>query len=196
MRFWWGLGNNLGNKRGSIINVGVWEKYLNIFCKKGIKKKHKKKKSVIINSPQKYTKEFFYYVSKKSYHKSTRNSKRFRDKIENSSLSIQIYFSTSQKPQVWPCCGQNTKYIHDYRIQKIRDIPFQGKETFLSSVNAVIQKKEIEIIKEAIKTAIRNNENFGPTTKEVFESVVSSEIAPLVMHQQILLYGNTHNLFL
>lgn len=57
-------------------------------------------------------------------------------------------------------------------------------------------KKEIEIIKEAIKTAIRNNENFGPTTKDVFEGIVSSEIAPSVMYQQILFYGSTHNLSL
>lgn len=57
-------------------------------------------------------------------------------------------------------------------------------------------KKEIEIIKEAIKTAIRNNENFGPTTKNVFECIVSSEIAPSIMYQQILLYGSTHNLSL
>ena len=55
----------------------------------------------------------------------------FVDKIENNSSSIQIYLSTSATEQVCPCCGQTTKYIHDYRIQKIRDIPFQGKETFL-----------------------------------------------------------------
>ena len=55
----------------------------------------------------------------------------FVDKIENNSSSIQIHLSTLPKPQVCPCCGQTTTYIHDYRIQKIRDIPFQGKETFL-----------------------------------------------------------------
>ena len=53
------------------------------------------------------------------------------DKIENNSSSIQISLSTTPKEQVCPCCGQTTTYIHDYRIQKIRDIPFQGKETFL-----------------------------------------------------------------
>ena len=55
----------------------------------------------------------------------------FVDKIENNSTSIQIYLSTPKKSQVCPCCGQTTKYIHDYRTQKIRDIPFQSKETFL-----------------------------------------------------------------
>lgn len=54
----------------------------------------------------------------------------FVNKIENNS-SIQIHLSTLPKLQVCPCCGQPTTYIHDYRIQKIRDIPFQGKETFL-----------------------------------------------------------------
>ena len=55
----------------------------------------------------------------------------FVDKIENNSSNIKIYLSTQAKEQVCPCCGQTTKYIHDYRTQKIRDIPFQGKETFL-----------------------------------------------------------------
>lgn len=55
----------------------------------------------------------------------------FVDKIENNSSSIQIHLSTPRKSQVCPYCGQPTTYIHDYRIQKIRDIPFQGKETFL-----------------------------------------------------------------
>lgn len=53
----------------------------------------------------------------------------FVDKIENNSSSIQISLSTTPKSQVCPCCGQTTTYIHDYRTQKIRDIPFQGKET-------------------------------------------------------------------
>ena len=55
----------------------------------------------------------------------------FVDKIENNSSNIEIHLSTQSKAQVCPCCGQTTKYIHDYRTQKIRDIPFQGKETFL-----------------------------------------------------------------
>ena len=55
----------------------------------------------------------------------------FVDKIENNSSFIQISLSTLPKEQVCPYCGRPTKYVHDYRIQKIRDIPFQGKETFL-----------------------------------------------------------------
>ena len=55
----------------------------------------------------------------------------FVDKIENNFSNIEIYLSTQSKAQVCPCCGQATKYIHDYRTQKIRDIPFQGKDMFL-----------------------------------------------------------------
>ena len=55
----------------------------------------------------------------------------FVDKIENNLSSIAIHLSTQAKEQICPCCGQTTKYIHDYRTQKIRDISFQGKETFL-----------------------------------------------------------------
>ena len=46
----------------------------------------------------------------------------FVDKIENNSSNIEIHLSTQSKAQVCPCCGQTTKYIHDYRTQKIRDI--------------------------------------------------------------------------
>ncbi len=56
----------------------------------------------------------------------------FVEKIENNSNRIEIHISTQAKEQICPYCGQTTKYIHDYRTQKIRDIPFQGKETFLS----------------------------------------------------------------
>lgn len=55
----------------------------------------------------------------------------FVGKIENNSSDIKISLSTPPNEQVCPCCNHSTKYVHDYRIQKIRDIPFQGKETFL-----------------------------------------------------------------
>ena len=55
----------------------------------------------------------------------------FVGKIENNSSDIKISLSTPPKEQVCPCCNHSTKYVHDYRTQKIRDIPFHGKETFL-----------------------------------------------------------------
>lgn len=55
----------------------------------------------------------------------------FVEKIENNSSTIEISLFTSPKTQICPCCKQPTRYIHDYRMQKIRDIPFQEKETFL-----------------------------------------------------------------
>ena len=68
----------------------------------------------------------------------------FVDKIENYSFSIQIYLSTPKKPQVCPCCGQTTKYIHDYRIQKIRDILFKVKKPFCIYINAVTFVNPVE----------------------------------------------------
>ena len=54
-------------------------------------------------------------------------------------------------------------------------------------------QKEFEIIKEAIKVAIRNNENLGPITKNIFENIVSSDASPSTMYKQIVLYGATHD---
>lgn len=36
-----------------------------------------------------------------------------------------------RKPHKCPCCGTMTKRIHDYRIQKVKDLPAFGKNIFL-----------------------------------------------------------------
>ena len=55
-------------------------------------------------------------------------------------------------------------------------------------------RKEIEIMKELIKDKIKNNLNFGPQTKKVFEGIVSSNIHPFLMYNEIIVYGNTHDI--
>lgn len=42
-----------------------------------------------------------------------------------------IHIETEPKPQICPCCGSLTCKIHDYRFQKIKDLPFQLTNTYL-----------------------------------------------------------------
>lgn len=44
---------------------------------------------------------------------------------------VEIYISTKVKPHTCPVCGNITKKIHDYRTQRIKDLPIQMKNTFL-----------------------------------------------------------------
>lgn len=42
---------------------------------------------------------------------------------------VQIYIETKPTIHICPQCGQQTKRIHDYRSQLIKDLPFQLKHT-------------------------------------------------------------------
>ena len=44
--------------------------------------------------------------------------------------STKVYeIEMIRKPHTCPCCGHSTNSIHDYRIQKIKDIPAFGHNT-------------------------------------------------------------------
>ena len=45
--------------------------------------------------------------------------------------NVYIYIETTPKEHICPCCKTPTSRIHDYRTQKIKDIPFQFKNCFL-----------------------------------------------------------------
>lgn len=45
--------------------------------------------------------------------------------------SIEIFISTKPKLHDCPNCGHQTKRVHDYRNQKIKDLPFQLKDCYL-----------------------------------------------------------------
>lgn len=54
--------------------------------------------------------------------------------IENVQIGgffIHIHLSLKRKPHVCPTCGAITQNVHDYRIQKIKDLPIQGKHVIL-----------------------------------------------------------------
>ena len=45
--------------------------------------------------------------------------------------AISFYIQTDIKPHSCPNCNALTSKVHDYRIQKMKDIPLQGKSCFL-----------------------------------------------------------------
>ena len=52
-------------------------------------------------------------------------------KIVHNEKSIHIFIETLPKNHICPSCGASTKKIHDYRQQKIKDLPFQFKHAIL-----------------------------------------------------------------
>lgn len=48
-------------------------------------------------------------------------------KVDNFEKNIIVYVELCQKDHQCPCCGQTTNTIHDYRAQKIKDVPAFGK---------------------------------------------------------------------
>ncbi len=56
--------------------------------------------------------------------------------IKHSNSLITILLETKPTQQVCPICGTVTRKIHDYRMQTIKDIPFQLKPT-----NLVLRKR-------------------------------------------------------
>ncbi len=52
-------------------------------------------------------------------------------KIVHADNFVQIHLETKPKDHICPVCGASTKKIHDYRMQKIKDLPFQMKHCYL-----------------------------------------------------------------
>lgn len=52
-------------------------------------------------------------------------------KIIQADHFIEIHIETKPILHTCPACGSETKRIHDYRIQKIKDLPFQLKDCYL-----------------------------------------------------------------
>ena len=45
-------------------------------------------------------------------------------KVEQESEELHVYLELPRTEHACPCCGNHTHRIHDYRWQKIKDIPF------------------------------------------------------------------------
>ena len=52
-------------------------------------------------------------------------------KVLHADNFVKIYIETKPTEQICPCCGLATKRIHDYRLQTIKDLPFQLKHCYL-----------------------------------------------------------------
>ena len=52
-------------------------------------------------------------------------------KVVHADSFLQIHIETRPAEQICPCCSQKTRRIHDYRFQKIQDIPNLGKQVTL-----------------------------------------------------------------
>lgn len=53
------------------------------------------------------------------------------DFLEESSHEITIHISTTPKHPRCPCCGNESTTIHDYRYQRIKDLPYRNKHICL-----------------------------------------------------------------
>ena len=51
--------------------------------------------------------------------------------IEEKEKEILLHIELDVKKHICPCCGEKTKYIHDYRIQKVSDIPYRARKVTL-----------------------------------------------------------------
>ena len=52
-------------------------------------------------------------------------------KVIHNDVFVEIFLETKPKEQVCPYCKQTTRRIHDYRMQVIKDLPFQMKHGYL-----------------------------------------------------------------
>ena len=51
-------------------------------------------------------------------------------KVEKCENEVHIHIELPRKPHKCPCCGETTEKIHDYRTQRVKDIPL-GRTTYL-----------------------------------------------------------------
>lgn len=52
-------------------------------------------------------------------------------KIVHADNYVKIFIETAPKSHICPSCGRETRRIHDYRLQTIKDLPMQLKHTYL-----------------------------------------------------------------
>lgn len=58
-------------------------------------------------------------------------------KVENTGNELHVYMMPPRKMHKCPCCGSETNRIHNYRDQKIKDIPL-GRTTYLGCWHIII----------------------------------------------------------
>ena len=77
--------------------------------------------------------------------------------------AISFYIQTDIKPHSCPNCNAVTSKVHDYRIQKIKDIPLQGKSCFLFLKKRHYLRRE----KQSYRTITEQHLNECLSTQEI-----------------------------
>ena len=52
-------------------------------------------------------------------------------KVYDDAEGCHVELELPRRVHICPCCGESTDRIHDYRMQKIKDLPISGKNTYL-----------------------------------------------------------------
>ena len=115
-------------------------------------------------------------------------------KIVHADHYVKIFLETKPTEHACPACGQYTKRIHDYRMQTIKDLPFQLKHCYL-----VLRKRRYVC---SCGKRFYENYSFLPRyfqrtsrltafiAAALHDSVPVSSVAKLAMFPQLLLTGS------
>ena len=71
--------------------------------------------------------------------------------IENEK-EVELHISQVQKPHKCPIRGSVTNKIHDYRIQRVKDVSIMGKKTYL------VLRKRRYVCKKCVFTSLVVNQ--------------------------------------
>jgi transposase len=66
----------------------------------------------------------------------------FVKKVIPADSSLKIFIETRTTEQSCPCCSSSTKRVHDYRTQKIDDIPLSRENSYTHSYLFIIEEPE------------------------------------------------------
>lgn len=91
-------------------------------------------------------------------------------KVERSENFIKLYLETKSSKHICPSCGQSTKHVHDYRLQRIQHINIGKTTSFL------ILKKRRYICDHCGKKFYEHYEfiqKYFRKSNEVFENIIS-----------------------
>lgn len=91
--------------------------------------------------------------------------------LEENEAVLNIHAQTEAKEHKCPCCGYATKYVYDYRIQRIRDLRMRGKPT------VILLRKRRYVCKDCGKRFLERYEflpRYHRMTRRVYENIINS----------------------
>lgn len=91
--------------------------------------------------------------------------------VKEDAYALYVHIETKPKECTCPCCRTVTHYIHDYRLQKIRDLPLRGKYLYL------LLKKRRYVCKHCGKRFFEKYSflpRFHRMTQRVYENIIRS----------------------